>query len=72
MKKIVCVMVMLLLSLSLVIANAPATSQHTSTPISSQEMSSIVGGGWCGCACVNLWIVTLCACFTDPTGLLCE
>ena len=72
MKKIICVLMMLLLSLTLVIASQPVTSNHISTPISSQEMNSIVGGGYCALGCVNLWIITVCAYLYDPTGWFCE
>ena len=72
MKKIVSVLLMLLLSLSLVIANTPAIATHNSTPMSSQEMSSIVGGGYCTCGCVNFWIISVCVCIIDPTGWFCE
>jgi hypothetical protein len=71
MKKIVCIFfVILFLALNLGMANTPATTNHNSVPMSSQEMSSIVGGSTsCGCSsggcccCLNLWIVEICACF---------
>jgi hypothetical protein len=72
MKKIVCVLVMLLLSLTLVMPNVSTASIQQSAPMSSQEMSSIVGGGWCAESCVSLVVVKICVSVYDPTGWFCE
>jgi hypothetical protein len=71
MKKIGCVLlVILFLAMNLGMANTPATMNHKSVPMSSQEMSSIVGGKLascsCGgdacCCCLNFWIIEICGC----------
>lgn len=70
MKKIGCLfLVILFVMLNLGMASAPATNDLNSTPMSTQEMSAVVGGATsCGCGggtcccCLDLWIIKICAC----------
>jgi hypothetical protein len=71
MKKIGSIfLVILIITVNLAMASTPAINNSDSTPLSSQEMSSIIGGktscgcgGGACCCCLNLWIIELCGCF---------
>jgi hypothetical protein len=70
MKKIGCILLIILfVSLTLGMASTPVTTNLNPTPMSSQEMSSVVGGTTgCGCGgdgcccCLDVWIFQICAC----------
>jgi hypothetical protein len=80
MKKIgVIILIFVFIALNLGMANGPATMNHNSVPLSSQEMDSTFGGddaivscgdfdGWT-CCCLNVWIFQICGCVINPLDL---
>lgn len=74
MKKVICIILIatiVLVTLSFGMTDVQIPNNQSANPLTTQEMESIVGGGWCG-GCVDLWIIVICGYIYDPTGLFCE